>query len=1571
MKGSSFLSSILTCIIIFFSGLTIPLTYGVEGLDGPTLPPIWTIRGPLPLSELEGMFSMGAKGQSVLIVQFEGPVGIEQVQTLEGAGFRVIGYFPENAYVVDPRLAGDGTAVKLPGVTGTTEFWPGLKFSPALDGPMEAGILGGEEYSTLRVLTFYDDPDLLPALSQRSPEVKKVSPTRYELSLPVTDLRGLVRLDAVSWLEPTVTLELKNDVATTIIGADTIRDTYGLDGTGQVVGIADSGCDTGVDNHATNGDMIADLDNRVKLANWAGTSPDDTNGHGTHVTGSVAGNGASSSGSIKGMAPNASVFFQGIMTDGGSLLTPSDLRMLFSQAYENGSRVHTNSWGSSGLYGDYITECFEVDDFMFDNPQMLILFAAGNDGWDSNSDGKIDANSVSPPATAKNCLTVGASENLRGSGGLQLSWNQAFGYPTNPIRNDRMSNNSRGLAAFSARGPLDDGRLKPDIVAPGTNILSLRSSMTSSSGWGLHANPAYMYNGGTSMSTPITAGAAALVREHYVVEEGHSSPTGALVKATMINGAFDMTPGQYGAANPTTKEVNRRPDNDQGWGLLDLEGSLHPLGKNVTYLDDPLGLATGASVSRVFRVMSSNELRLTLAWSDYPSQVFTGKQLVNDIDLILESPSGAIYFGNDLSAPYNDQKDSTNNVEGISIRDPEVGWWKAIVNGSSVALGGQQHFALVASGDMGPFVTESIGFSKEFYSTDGEQVWVSLTSRDLLGMGSVLVQVNSTSYPPGRSVLLTEEGLFGSFRGSLLTSNVTTSDPGRIYVKDSDTIGAHYLSPLSIQYTASATAKAPLRVDIIRSPDHHLTYTKHETILISGIGKPGTSASYLLPGSPIGRRPLWDDGNPVHNDRFLGDGIYGDALDIDINMSFSSMLTVRVVDPFLGDRDYEQFIINVNTSLPRAVRGLKASPLPDGNRALLSWNRSSSSGLSHYTVLINLSGVVPGPAPEGWMQIENTTDIRNTTVVEGLADGTSYGFRVAAVNTEGNVSSLSNIAYCIPGDSLYPQVELLTPPRTLTKTAELEFSTEMDLSILEVEYYNDTNGNGSPDDENSFVRIHTGPSGQVLWDTTSQAGGPGDMADVILRYRGQDEVPNISPWATTAGFSIDNTAPSLLKLDPEPSRVTRLRELTLAGYTEPRALIDVMLNGLPLLSMNATSTGIFDLKVELTEGLNTLTFEAYDRNGAGPTVLTYIITLDTLVPEAVIMGLLPELEISTAGLNISSGSTDAGSDPETTLIGSYLWKLRDPFGKEVQGNGPSFIADLEFLGNHTISLMVTDLAGNSDTVQTRFLVKDTTAPVVVIEGPGTVDEDITVRYTSFGSSDNDQTLFTKGRARHRWTFSGPLNWNYTTEREAPNVMFQDPGRYLVELEVVDIGGNIGMAVLNITVNDTTPPVLLIRGDDRFFKGDSGKFTFDISDNGEASIGTSGARWELWFIDGPAPEMISSTNGVEATFQFERVGNHSVRLFASDNAMNNASAQMKVYIGERPDTDDGNDERTISLALIAMLAAAILILLVVITVTVLILRKRDKEIVEEEWEDEEELDDDGVDDDEAEDWGDWE
>ena len=205
------------------------------------------------------------------------------------------------------------------------------------------------------------------------------------------------------------------------------------------------------------------------------------------------------------------------------------------------------------------------------------------------------------------------------------------------------------------------------------------------------------------------------------------------------------------------------------------------------------------------------------------------------------------------------------------------------------------------------------------------------------------------------------------------------------------------------------------------------------------------------------------------------------------------------------------------------------------------------------------------------------------------------------------------------------------------------------------------------------------------------------------------------------------------------------------------------------------------------------------------------------------------------------------------------------------------------------------------------------------------------------------------------------------------MVFQDPGTYHIILRVIDAGGNAGTAELDIEVLDRTPPALTIRGEDRFYKGGTGRFSFDISDNGNASKGTAKARWSLHYLDGPSPQLIDVADGVEAVFRFEIAGNYTITLNASDASGNNASVQMGIFIEERPDTDGNGDESYVPIALIAMVVVCLLAIVIVVIITALVLRRRGKEIVEEEWvdEDDEDLDYDEETDDEEVEWGDWE
>ncbi|WP_256621901.1 PGF-pre-PGF domain-containing protein [Methanolobus chelungpuianus] len=519
------------------------------------------------------------------------------------------------------------------------------------------------------------------------------SETVLKVQIPASRIPYVASIEEVSWIEEYVQPTVHNDIAASIIKASDTRDNYWLTGNGQIVAVCDTGLDTGNKNT-----VHLDLRGRVlKIIDSKGDgSVADQSGHGTHVAGSVLGNGALSGGQYSGMAPEAKLVFQAAGDGTAYLALPDDLYEMFYEAYLLGARIHTNSWGvsSDGEYTDYSQD---IDQFMWEHPDMLILFSAGNSGKDSNEDGVIDQNSIGSPGTAKNCLTIGASENERGDNfGITpyLTWGSGswiYFFPVNPITNDYMANNREGIAAFSSRGPTNDNRTKPDLVAPGTFIVSTRSSQATGTGWGGIDNN-YLYMGGTSMSTPITAGAAALTRQYYTDIEGLENPSAALIKATLINGAYDMTPGQYGTGS--YQEVQRRPDNSQGWGRVDVENSLFPQNSVVLKYHDNLRLNdTGDSWNVTYSVNYSTEpFQATLVWTDYPASLPSSKALVNDLDLAVIGPAGP-YLGNGGSEP-----DNTNNVECINIPTPAVGNYTIYVNAAKIHTQPEpQSFSLVLS----------------------------------------------------------------------------------------------------------------------------------------------------------------------------------------------------------------------------------------------------------------------------------------------------------------------------------------------------------------------------------------------------------------------------------------------------------------------------------------------------------------------------------------------------------------------------------------------------------------------------------------------------------------------------------------------------------------------------------------------------------------------------------------------------------------------------------------------------------------------------------------------------------
>jgi serine protease AprX len=664
-------------------------------------------------------------GSGLYIVQFEGPVQEAWKNELRTLGVRLLDYLSDYAFVAWMDAATRARVEAAAAVRWVGIFQPAYKISPSYDGSgsVRVSLVEGTHL-----------PGIEERLARLDVPEARVAGEQFTLVIGQEDVARLAAMPEVLWIEKWVLPETHNDLASGLMG---VADAWaaGLDGSGMMITVADTGIDSGVDSAAA-GDMHPDLDNRLAaISSWPMPSVDPygpgcinnlgandgavdlSSGHGTHVIGSVAGNGAASSGQIRGVAPQATLTFQAVEqwvdfgfgcpsdTDGYYLLgIPDDLNQLFQEAYNWGSRIHSNSWGAS-VAGEYTERSQDVDEFVWNHPDMTVLFSAGNAGIDANWDGYVDEDSIGSPGTAKNAITSGASDNERSSGGLNpggpcSTWFGCWGYnfPSEPTKSDLISDSRQELAAFSSRGPTDDGRIKPDLVAPGTNVLSTRSQSASGTLWGTYTlNSYYVYSGGTSMSNPLIAGAAALVRQYYVETRGHATPSAALIKATLINSAVDI--GGYGFSG---QEAGLPiPNNHEGWGMVNVGAAT--TGARAFYDGDTV--TTGTNQTYTFDIGSSNvPFKVSLVWSDYPASTAAWQALVNDLDLVLVGPGGITYRGNVFGSGWSvtgGGADTANNVENVYVLRPSPGTWTVRVEGANVPQG-PQPFALVATGQFGP-----------------------------------------------------------------------------------------------------------------------------------------------------------------------------------------------------------------------------------------------------------------------------------------------------------------------------------------------------------------------------------------------------------------------------------------------------------------------------------------------------------------------------------------------------------------------------------------------------------------------------------------------------------------------------------------------------------------------------------------------------------------------------------------------------------------------------------------------------------------------------------------------------
>jgi serine protease AprX len=558
-----------------------------------------------------------------------------------------------------------------------------------------------DEGQTEAVTRFFQDRGI-PLLAARPGKVR----VRLEGTGVITELR---KSSAVHLIEEFIRPEIHNDKARLFLNTesqngDAIKLTIPYQGEGQLVGVADTGIDV---NHPDLRDQI----HKVVALGRPG-DPSDPNGHGTHVSGSIVGNGKSSNGLIKGLAPKAKLFFQSVMDAEGYLGgLPLDLRDLFQQAYDEGVRIHNNSWGALAE-SEYLFNSLEVDEFVYNHKDMLIIISGGNEGTalqpKNSKIGFVDWLSLGSPATAKNALTVGASRSSRVSGGFaSLTYGDAWPdvYPDDPMWGQKISGDVECLAGFSSRGPCgNESRIKPDVVAPGTDIASTKSSTAPVANfWGPYPkNRMYAFMGGTSMSAPIVAGFAALIREYFEKEFSYQ-PSAALLKAAIIN-STRMLRGSDSLADHAFV-----PNFHQGFGCVDMKNAIpNQVQKNLrlAFVDswkrsDLQFNSTGERSLFAVKVDEGVPLRACLCWTDPP-----GRGLQNNLNLfVMHKARQHKWTGNHELPRTITSFDRDNNVEIIRIENAEPGEYLIAVQAANIIFS-PQDFALVVTGNLASQLTQ-------------------------------------------------------------------------------------------------------------------------------------------------------------------------------------------------------------------------------------------------------------------------------------------------------------------------------------------------------------------------------------------------------------------------------------------------------------------------------------------------------------------------------------------------------------------------------------------------------------------------------------------------------------------------------------------------------------------------------------------------------------------------------------------------------------------------------------------------------------------------------------------------
>ncbi len=757
-------------------------------------------------------------GGALHVIQFVGPIKDEWLDAIAATGSRPIQYIATNGYLVWTDGAGrsqlDTLANAREVVQYSAPYQPAFKLGASIERRILAG--GDAEEVVPVVIQIYNHPG--KQASQHL--IAKLTVERLSDWSPVlafenvivrvraADLLTIAQLPDVVWVGERLPREMHDEVQAQIVAGHLDGAQAGPSGPGYktwldslgfsqnpadypIVSVADDGVGNGSTANGAGDVTLTRLGDgttsRVAFARncTIDASADGGAGHG-HINTSIVSGYDTRPGTPyqfpstyqrgQGISPYGRTGNTKVFANDGSWdisACGNNEAGVIKSEQDSGARISSNSWGAdSGTYDEssqaYDAGVRDADPSEAGTQSMVFVFSAGNSGS--------SAGTIGSPGNGKNMITVGASENQRQ---IDENGNWTDGCDTDPTGAD----NAMDVIDFSSRGPAPGGRVKPEVIAPGTHIQGTASTSTAYDGTGVcdrfrpTGQTLFAASSGTSHSAPAVAGVASLYYRWLQTQYSLTTPSPAVVKAYMMSHPTYLTGV---SANDTL------PSNSQGYGMPDMKTAFDNTSRTLLDQTRTFG-STGQTWTWNGSVANTAKpVRIALAYTDAPGALGTSPQ-VNNLNLTVVV-NGVTYLGNRFTGQWSTTggtADSANNYEAIYLPAGTKGPVTITVTAANIAGDGvpgnadptDQDFALVCYN-----CTQQVDFSLTG-TPSTRAVCAPSSASYTINVGSILgfanrVTLGATGQPSGTTATFNPNPVTPAGTSAFAIGNTGAATPG-------------------------------------------------------------------------------------------------------------------------------------------------------------------------------------------------------------------------------------------------------------------------------------------------------------------------------------------------------------------------------------------------------------------------------------------------------------------------------------------------------------------------------------------------------------------------------------------------------------------------------------------------------------------------------------------------------------------------------------------------------------------------------------------------------------------------